>query len=1602
MPTKQIRVRRNEVLDRILAAGKDRLAADATGLGEAFLRAFYAHLPPDDVVDEDAEDLFGAAMAVMRLTLTRKDHHPIVRAYNPSYEDDGWAANRTIIEVVNDDMPFLVDSIRGALNARDLTVHLVIHPILAVTRDDHGRMTALSGQEDMARESVMQLRVTAVREDEELRAIEADLRATLADVRAAVDDWPRMRTLCRETVQLVEGAPALAADEEPKAEIAAFLQWMDEENFAFLGYRAYAFSGAGLAIEQGSGLGVLRDDAVRLFDGLRDFQALPAEVRAFVTRSARLLTTKANRLSTVHRRVPMDAVIVKTFDDQGSVSGLRVFAGLYTSDAYNRRPKEIPLLRRKIDAVMARSGLLERSHDGRRLQHILDVHPRDELFQASVEELSETAIGVLHLQDRQRIALFTRIDPFERFVSCLVFLPRDNYDTDVRLKIQTRLEAAYAGKVQAFYTRLSDDVLARLHFVVATQPGAIPATEHADVEQRILDVARSWSDALRDALIQTCGEAQGAGLARRYRRAFPPGYRDAFSGRDAVGDVREVEAVLGGEKPVSIHLYRPHDAPDSRIALKIGVPDAPAPISDILPILENMGLRVVAEHPHEITPAGSGRTVWVHDYHCDAVSARGTIDPPKVRDVFEAALDRVIAGAAEDDGFNRLTLAMGLDWREIAILRAYAKYLKQAAFPFSQDYIEDALERYAHLARDLVQYFRGLFDPDAPPDMASDRRAAIEIALMEVESLDDDRILRRFVNVIEATLRTNYFRPDADGAPKAHISLKLASREIEELPAPRPFREIFVYSPRVEGVHLRFGKVARGGLRWSDRREDFRTEILGLVKAQQVKNAVIVPVGSKGGFFVKRPPAASEGRDAMIGEGVACYKTFIGGLLDITDTLDGDAVIPPPRVVRRDEDDPYLVVAADKGTATFSDIANGVAQDYGFWLGDAFASGGSVGYDHKKMGITARGAWESVKRHFREIGVDCQNEAFTCVGVGDMSGDVFGNGMLLSQKTRLVAAFNHLHIFIDPDPDPAVSWAERQRLFALPRSAWTDYDASLISKGGGVFDRKAKAIALTPEIAALTGFKAGDSVQPNTLISALLKAPVDLLWFGGIGTYVKAAEESHAEAGDRANDALRVNGADLKAKIIGEGANLGVTQRGRIEYAARGGRLNTDAVDNSAGVDCSDHEVNIKILLGMVEAAGDMTRKQRDALLAEMTDEVAELVLRDNYRQTLAITMMELRAAPLLDEHARFIRRLEKSGRLDRRLEFLPDEEEIADRRAARKGLYRPELSVLLAYAKLELYDILLESNIPDDPLLIADLKSYFPTPLQARFGDVIERHRLKREIIATYVVNSIVNRVGASFVSEACDLTGFSAADVARAYTVVRDAFDLRPLWLAIDALDYHAPAALQHEMLREIQRLIDRAVMWFLRHESHPMDISALNAAYTPGVAALRETIGDLITAENRQVVDRRVAGYVERGAPEDLAWRIGALTQLSPAMDIVQIAKDVGSDPVRVGQVYLALGEMLSFDWLRKAANTLARDSHWVEMATQAIVDDLVASQTAITFSVFRDHDGDKAAWLASRQIKLDHARDLLAEMRTIGSVDLAMLAVAARELKGLAEG
>jgi glutamate dehydrogenase len=1600
-----------EILDHIVATINEKVPEQRREQLASFARQYYQRTAPEDLLERDPDDLYGAVLAHWRAAQHRQPGTEKVRVYSPRFEEHGWRSVHSIVEIVTDDMPFLVDSVTMEVNRHGLVIHLPIHPVIAVRRDQAGELLEVlppdAKAEDAIRESYIHVEVDRQSEPEVLDKLRAEIERVLCDVRAAVEDWePMGERVGAILAELDERPPPV--DEAELAEAKSFLEWIRDHHFTFLGYREYDLLQQDgedvLRPVEGSGLGVLRQTSNRPASG--SFAKLPPEARRRAREPHVLILTKANSHSTVHRPSYLDYIGVKRFDEHGKVTGERRFLGLYTSAAYNRNPRDIPLLRRKVAKVLERAGLPRYSHDQKALLNILETFPRDELFQIDDDELFEIAMGILRLEERRRVRLFIWHDIYGRFVSALVYVPRDRYTTEVRWRIEEVLGEAFPGASLDFQVRLSESVLARLHFVIRVPPGRMPTFDAKELEAKLVAVTRSWSDELHALLLEQHGEEQGNRLFARYGDAVPAAYRDDFPARNAVYDIQRIED-LDERGGLNMNLYRPLEATSELLRFKLFFAERPLPLSDAVPMLEDMGVEVVEERPYEIRRPGTD-PVWIHDFGMTYARDR-ELDLGKVRDVFQEAFAAVLRGEAESDGFNRLVLGARLTWREIVILRAYCKYLRQTRLTFSQEYMEQALAGNPAIARGLVELFQARFDPARPA--GADRRAEqlrgeLADAIDQVANLDEDRILRSFLGMVEATLRTNYHQSGEDGRPKPYLSFKLDPAKVPSLPKPRPMFEVFVYSPRTEAVHLRGGRVARGGIRWSDRREDFRTEVLGLMKAQMVKNAVIVPVGAKGGFVVKRPPAEG-GREALQDEVVACYSTFMRGLLDLTDNRAPDGrVVPPPEVVRYDDDDPYLVVAADKGTATFSDLANSIAAEYGFWLDDAFASGGSAGYDHKKMGITARGAWESVKRHFLEQGVDTQKTDFTVVGIGDMAGDVFGNGMLLSEHIKLVAAFNHQHVFIDPDPDPAASFAERRRLFELPRSSWADYDAKLISEGGGIWPRTAKSIKLSPQARQALGVEA-EALTPTELISALLRAPVDLLWNGGIGTYVKATGESHADAGDRASDAVRVNGAELRCKVVGEGGNLGFTQLGRVEYALAGGRVNTDFIDNSGGVDCSDHEVNIKILLNQVVADGDLTRKQRDNLLAKMTDDVAASVLQDNYRQVLAISVTEAQAPQLLDEHGRLIRSLERAGRLDRRLEFLPSDEQLAERRAAGRGLTRPELAVLLAYSKIVLQDELVASDVPEDDYLADDLERYMPVELRERFRTQLRRHPLRRDIIATYITNSMVNRAGSTFAHRLSEETGASPPDIARAYTVAREVFDIRRLWKDLTTLDEVVRAEVLIELMAETRKVIERSSLWFLRNRRQPLDIAATVSHFAPGIASLAQELPKLLAPADSEALDAMAERFIAEGVPADLANRVASLDALFSGLNVIEVASTCGETVEAVAAVYFSLGYRLELHWLRDQIAKLPSETHWQALAQGALRDDLYSEQRELTAEVLRpgleDRDADALidAWMRENAASVARATAMLDDLRESETLDIAMLSVALREIRNLTE-
>jgi glutamate dehydrogenase len=1597
--------RKTELIDR-LAEEASRKYPDQAESVARFVREYFALVAPDDL-NVDPQTLLGGALSLWEFGARRKPEEAKVRLFNPTMAEHGWNLSHTVMEIVNDDMPFLVDSIIGEMNVAERNIHLIIHPVLTVRRDAEGNREALlgryesGGKTSAVHESHMHFEIDQETQPADLEELKNDIETILSDVRLAVTDWLPMRARLFQSLEEIDHSnPPIPSDEVEESK--EFLRWLADEHFVFLGYRQYQFvsneSNEFLKIVPGTGLGLLRE--VRPESRSRGEVPFSPEFSRFARRKELIIVAKANNRSTVHRAAHMDRIGIKRYDTAGNLIGEERFLGLFTSSAYARSIRQVPLLRRKVNRIVEHAGLSRTSHSGKELIQILETLPRDEVYQVSEEELYDISMGILQLQERQRIAAFVRKDVFDRFVSALIYLPRDRFTPEVRDRIKTILERAFNGEVTAHYQHVTDSPLARGHFIIRTTPGEIPPYDVRDIEEQVSVAARTWSDLLRDAMIDRYGEEDGLAAFRKFRNALPAGYRDLASAEQAVDDLARVEKVLEQDE-LSIDLYRAEGEGNRELHCKIIHGGDPVALSDIIPRLENMGLKVESVVPHEIDLTNVSRPVRLLDFELVSASVQEDVEILEPR--FQEAFRRVWAGDVEDDGFNRLVLAAGMDWTQIVVLRAYCKYLRQLGTTFSEAYMQGTLARNSAVTRLLIDYFQVRFDPSV--DVATRQKAPairdqIKAELENVTNVDEDRILRMYLNLIDSTLRTNHYRRDENSARRPFLSFKFDSRNITDMPLPRPMFEIFVYSPQFEGIHLRGGKVARGGLRWSDRREDFRTEVLGLLKAQMVKNTVIVPVGSKGGFVLKQPPVA---REEFLKEGVACYKNFIRGLLDLTDNYVDKEVVPPADVVRLDVDDPYLVVAADKGTATFSDIANGISAEYGFWLGDAFASGGSAGYDHKGMGITARGAWEAVKRHFRELGKNIQTEDFTAVGVGDMSGDVFGNGMLLSEHTKLIGAFNHLHIFVDPDPDPARSFAERKRLFDLPRSSWSDYDPAVLSKGGAVFDRKAKSIKVSSEVQALFELP-GDTVTPNELVRAILKARADLLWLGGIGTYVKSVEESQGAVGDRSNDHLRIDARELRVRVVGEGANLGLTQRGRIEFALRGGRINTDAIDNSAGVDTSDHEVNIKILLDSAIRKGEIPADERLDLLVQMTDEVAGLVLNDNYQQTQAISIAEAQGVSLLDQQSRLMHSLERSGKLDRSIEALPDDETLAERAAAKVGLTRPELSVLLAYSKIALFDDLLASNLPDDSLLVEELISYFPKPVRVKLRPAIEDHRLRREIIATFVTNNMVNRVGPTFVAQMMEQTGRSASDVARAYAIARNSFATRSLFGEIESLDNKIPASIQVRLMIEVGRLAERSTRWFLRSPAYGLDIAEHEAEFRPRIAALEKSLDSILPERDLEQWRTRANEYERLGVPAALARRLAALDLFSSFTDIVRIQRDVKKPIEEIGRVYYAVGDRFDFDRLRSIAHGVSTETPWQKAAVAGLIDDLFLYQSLLAGKMLieaGEATDPMADWLASRADLVARVEQTLGEIRNAPAIDTPMVAVATRQLRALVE-
>ncbi|MEV0724020.1 NAD-glutamate dehydrogenase [Micromonospora purpureochromogenes] len=1595
------------VAQAVALAGDDHDAATLVG-------RFWRFAPDEELIGFTAEEMLDAARAHRDLAQQRVPGELKLRIHEPDAEQ-----HHTVIEIVTDDMPFLVDSVTALLNSHHLDVHLLVHPLVVVRREPLGRLTEVSADVepddaiagDLV-ESWMRIEIDPVRDAGEREKLRRELQRVLTDVREAVEDWPKMRQ--RALALADELASARTSDNRPPVpekditDSVELLRWLAHDHFTFLGYREYRLvesdGGDGPALEAvlGTGLGILRSDSPEA----RALSSMTPEAHEKVMEKRLLIITKANSRATVHRSAYLDYIGFKIFNEAGEVVGERRFLGLFSTAAYRTSVRELPVVRRKVAEVLDRSGLSQRSHSGKDLLQILETYPRDELFQIKTDDLYHAVIGVLRMAGRRQLRVFLRRDAYGRFISCLIYLPRDRFTTQNRLRMQDILLHELNGVGVDYTTRVTESMLARVHFIVRTDPTNPPGEVDADLlAEELADATRLWDDDYRLVLERKLGDEQAKHLFSRYADAFPEGYKDGHTPYEAMKDLAKLELL---EEPgqLEMHLFRKQlaprgaggDADDAMdVRFKVYRYGEPMMLSAVLPVLHSLGVAVVDEHPYEVDRV-DGR-VFLYDFGLRL--PEGHQELAEVRPHVENAFAAAWRGEAEVDGFNELVLRGGLTWRQVVVLRAYAKYLRQAGTVFSQDYMEQTFIAYPKIAALLVELFEARFAP-GPASMEERRQrgdelvGAIGAALDDVASLDQDRILRSYLTLIQATLRTSFYQKPVGGRPKSYVAFKLDPQAIPDLPAPRPKFEIFVYSPRFEAVHLRFGPVARGGLRWSDRREDFRTEVLGLVKAQMVKNAVIVPVGAKGGFVLKQKPGDRD-------EAVACYKEFVGAMLDVTDNIVGGEIVPPTDVVRHDADDPYLVVAADKGTATFSDIANEISAAHCFWLGDAFASGGSAGYDHKRMGITARGAWESVKRHFRELGHDTQTQDFTVVGVGDMSGDVFGNGMLLSEHIRLVAAFDHRHIFLDPDPDAATSYAERKRLFELPRSSWEDYDRKLISEGGGIFPRTAKSIPITPQVRAVLDLDEDTTqLSPQELMKAILTAPVDLFWNGGIGTYVKASTQTNAEVGDKSNDAIRVDGKSMRCRVVGEGGNLGWTQLGRIEYALAGGRIYTDFIDNAAGVDCSDHEVNIKILLNTAVADGALDVPARDELLAEMTDEVAELVLRDNYDQARAINNSQAQAASLLPVHRRMINELERAGQLDRALEALPPDDELAVR--TESGLTAPEFAVLLAYVKIVLEREILAEGLADEEWTTEVLVNYFPTPMRERFADRMAQHRLRRDIVTTVLVNEAVNRGGISFIFRVVEETAASPADVIRAYVVVREVFGLRELWDAVEALDNKVSPELQTSVYLDTRRLLDRAVRWLVTNRRSPIDVPAEIARLRDGVARLLPDLEERFYGSERESLAAHIDSMAERGLPRDLAEQATRLMYSFGLLDVVETATSSGRDVGEVASVYFVLSDLFRVDSLLSKISLLPREDRWQTLARMALRYDLYAALAALTAEVLDSTPDNLPSnervlqWEQSNATSIHRARRAMGEFDE-SRADLAALSVLLRQIRTL---
>ncbi len=1599
----------DQIINSVAEYAKAHITTEDYGLINKFIRLYYAHMALEDIKESTVSDLFGAAISHWHLMSLRKPKELKIDVFNPTLVDHCWHSTHTVIQVVTNDMPFLVDTIRMELNRLGFTIHMIVHiGGIAVRRNKKHEIIDISSFDcDIAkfhREAPIYMQINRQTNLKVLSEIQRNLRRVLRDVRVAYEDWPEMQNQVADTIREMDAKKMKQSAEEVK-ETNAFLKWILNNHFTFLGFRDYEVvgeeGGKALRLIPHSGLGVLRDHTYSKM--LRQFSQLPLEARRVALSEQILIISKTNTLSTVHRPAYTDYIGVKRFNEHGELVGERRFIGLYTSEVYRVDPREIPVIRRKVEQVILKTGLSVKGHAGKDLLHILATLPRDDLFHASVEELYSWSIKILHLQEKREIRLLVRKGIFSRFISCLVYMPRDTFTTNLVIQIQDILLNAFNGLDVSFTTYFGESILARIHFTIRIQSHQNIEYDVDKLEKKLAKIGISWIDIFHAQVLKQFGEEEGNQIFDLFKDSFPLSYQEAFAPTQAIHDVIHIQKLMQSKK-LEMSFYRPKNVANNVVRFKLFRPDFTAPLSDALPMLENMGMRVVGEQPYRLIMP-NGRKVWVNDFNMTYIQ-EPSFDIEKVRDIFQEAFEKIWFGEAENDRLNRLVLEAELSWREITLLRAYTKYFRQIGSTFSEKYIANSFINHPKIARLLVDYFESNFDPECTKQSEQAYSKTLEekisTALDNVAVLDEDRILRQYFALIRATLRTNFYQKQHSGEWKPYLSFKFSSQDIPDMPKPLPKYEIFVYSPHFEGVHLRAGKVARGGIRWSDRPEDYRTEVLGLMKAQQVKNALIVPMGAKGGFYPRSLPTKGT-REEVIQEAIRCYQNFIRGLLDLTDNYINGKMMPPDNTVCYDDFDSYLVVAADKGTATFSDIANKIAVERGFWLGDAFASGGSTGYDHKKMGITARGAWVSVENQFLDLGINIKENNFTVVGIGDMSGDVFGNGMLLSKRIKLVAAFNHQHIFIDPNPDPESSYGERERLFKMARSSWDDYNRELISDGGGVYFRSAKSIHLSKEACSALDIKR-EIIAPNELIKSILRASVDLLWNGGIGTYVKSSIELDNDVGDRSNDNVRVNGKELRARVVGEGGNLGLTQLGRIEFELKGGKINTDFIDNSAGVECSDFEVNIKILLDSIDKS-EMSIRKRNLLLARMTNEVSRMVLKDNFLQNKAISLASYLAAKEFDLNRRYLNYLEEHGKIDRALEFLPEDKVLQERRTIGQALTRPEISVLLTYSKL-----LLKTEIKKSPLLHESyvqefIKSTFPTPLRKRYHKQMLSHHLCKDILATYLSNQLFSIMGPAFIYQMRNEMVASVPAILRAWLVAMKFFKVEDLMENIYALDYCIDTKVQYQMTAEIAVLLRRVTRWLLRNRRGKIDIAHTIEHFSEYITAIIRRLPKLLLGSSKELLDKKKARYIKRGVPENLAMHIAYINAAFHSLNIIEAATTYHEEVFRVSKIYFMLADRLNLFWFRDRINNYTIDSRWAVLAKAAYKGDLDWIQRELTVRVLLDTKarsipGKINEWLKKHEAKIARWNDILSHIHDSDQKDFTIFFVAIRELFDIA--